>query len=55
MLYSHFRIDHDYFKKRNLKFTEQNFVIFSVLYSLVKGRTPTDFSQKIYSTFPNEA
>lgn len=55
MLYSYFRIDRDYFKRRNLKFFEQNFVIFSIVYSLFKGRTPLDFPKRIYNAFPNEA
>lgn len=55
MLYTYWRIDHDYFKRRNLKFTEQTFELLGMVYMLFSGSTPMDFSQQLYDLFPNEA
>lgn len=55
IFYSYFQIDHEYFKRRNLKFTAQTFELFDVVYALFQGTTETDLSQQLYDEFPNEA
>lgn len=48
-------LNHDYFKKRNLKFMKPHFLVGNTGGMFTNKYTATDFSQMLYRAFPDDS